>query len=184
MAYYITNLKKLYNVVGDGIHNLLQDFECPLNGDVEYFFKHKSIEFSKQGLAETFVVFSSYKDENVIVGYFPLTNKTTKIKKDVLKGKTKKRMSRFAQFDDGGKYFYVSLPLIGQIGKKVLYVLENSCRNSRHPGDKLLYLFKIYSQKPFKKIYKVIHPRFFVCCITYRRSDANGEPRRRRCRFV
>lgn len=117
MAYYITNLKKLYNVVGDGIHNLLQDFECPLNGDVEYFFKHKSIEFSKQGLAETFVVFSSYKDENVIVGYFSLTNKTTKIKKDVLKGKTKKRMSRFAQFDDGGKYFYVSLPLIGQIGK-------------------------------------------------------------------
>lgn len=61
---------------------------------------------------------------HIIVGYFSLTNKTTKIKKDVLKGKTKKRMSRFAQFDDGGKYFYVSLPLIGQIGKKVLYVLE------------------------------------------------------------
>ncbi len=72
---------------------------------------------------------------HIIVGYFSLTNKTTKIKKDVLKGKTKKRMSRFAQFDDGGKYFYVSLPLIGQIGKNYF-----NNYNKLISGDELLQI--------------------------------------------
>lgn len=118
MAYNIINLAKVYKAIGENeTKNKLKEFKCSLNKDVEYFIKEKAIEFSKQGIAETFLVTTSYRKQEVIVGYFSLTSKPTKVRKDAFGGKMKKRFSRFAQYDTDKKYFLVSLPLIGQIGK-------------------------------------------------------------------
>lgn len=75
MSYNVINLEDLYNSKGEkDTRNLFEDFECPLNKDVEYFIKNKVIEFSKQGIAKTYIVSTSYKNKQVIVGYFSLTN--------------------------------------------------------------------------------------------------------------
>lgn len=118
MAYNVIDLEDIYNSIGEkDIQNLLNDFECPLNNDVEYFIKNKAIEFCKQGIARTYIVSTSYKDKQVIVGYFSLTNKITKIKKNILSSKMRKRISRFAINDELNKSYSISLPLIGQLGK-------------------------------------------------------------------
>ena len=118
MAYKIISLDDVYEYIGEkDLKIILDDFECLLNSDVEYFIKEKAIEFSKQGLARTFLVTSSYKNREVIVGYFSLTYKVTRIKKNMLSNATRKRLGKFAENDESNKYFLISLPLIGQIGK-------------------------------------------------------------------
>lgn len=118
MAYNVINLEDIYNSIGEkGVRNILDDFECPLNKDVEYFIKQKSIEFSKQGIAKTYIISTSYKDKQVIVGYFSLTEKVTRVKKSSLTYNMRKRLSRFAQKDDLNRDYSVSIPLIGQLGK-------------------------------------------------------------------
>lgn len=38
MSYNVINLEDIYNSIGEkDVQNLLSDFECPLNSDVEYF---------------------------------------------------------------------------------------------------------------------------------------------------
>ena len=45
MSYNVINLEDLYNSKGEkDTRNLFEDFECPLNKDVEYFIKNKAIE--------------------------------------------------------------------------------------------------------------------------------------------
>lgn len=39
---------------------LLSDFSCPQNTDVENFLKTTAIEFSKQGIASTYLIMASY----------------------------------------------------------------------------------------------------------------------------
>ena len=91
MAYQIINLKDIYNELGENdTKELLKNFKCPLNKDVEDFFKNKAIEFSKRDYSRTYIVVSSYKQENVIVGYFAIANKSTIIKKSIL-SKTKRK---------------------------------------------------------------------------------------------
>jgi len=117
MAYTVISLADIYEALGEEkTKNILNEFECELNADVEYFIKDKAIEFLKQGISKTFLVFASYKNENVLVAYFSLANKVTKIKKSILSNSLRKRLNRFSENIDL-KYSIVSLPLIGQLGK-------------------------------------------------------------------
>ena len=82
MGYKVINLKDIYNAIGEEeTKEILKDYKCDLNKDVEYFIKEKAIEFSKQDIAETFIVTSPYKQKQVIVGYFSIANKVTNVKK-------------------------------------------------------------------------------------------------------
>jgi len=66
-GYIQVNLKDMINNLGeDKVKDILSNFSCPLNKDVELFLKHKSIEFSKQGIAVTYLVFTSYKKEYLL----------------------------------------------------------------------------------------------------------------------
>jgi len=126
----------MYETIGEEkTKKILDDFECPLNQDVEYFIKEKAIQFLKMGLSRTFLVSSSYKEKNVIVGYFALTNKITKINKNKLTHSVRKRISRFSEQTSIEKYCTVSLPLIGQLAKNY----KNNY-NTLIKGDDLLKL--------------------------------------------
>lgn len=136
MAYNVISLKDMYEAIGEEkTKKILNDFECPLNQDVEYFIKEKAITFLKMGISKTFLVSSTYKGKNVIVGYFALTNKITKINRNKLTNSVRKRINRFAEQSTIEKYCTVSLPLIGQIGKNY----KNNY-NSLIKGDDLLKL--------------------------------------------
>lgn len=118
MAYQIINLKDIYNELGENdTKELLKNYKCPLNKDVEDFLKNKAIEFSKRDYSRTYIVMSSYKRENIIVGYFAIANKSTVIKRSILSKTKRKRLLAFANYDNDIKGYHIALPLIGQIGK-------------------------------------------------------------------
>ena len=93
---------------------------CPYNHDVEYFLREKAYEFSIQGLASTHLVYASYKDEFVLVGYFALAQKHFHVdlkNNRGLNSKLRHRLNRFAEYDSELKKAIVVAPLIGQLGK-------------------------------------------------------------------
>lgn len=118
MAYNVISLEDMYKSMDiDNVKEILNQFECSLNKDVEFFIKEKAIEFLKLGISKTFLVTTSYKEKQVIVGYFALTDKVTKIKKNSLSKTLSRRIKRFSRNEDIKNYYIVSLPLIGQLGK-------------------------------------------------------------------
>ena len=51
------------------INSKLAEFSCPLNEDVEYFVKHKAIQFEKVDLARTYLVYAIDNNEPNYVAY-------------------------------------------------------------------------------------------------------------------
>lgn len=120
-GYRVVNLKILIEELGeDAAKRILSNFSCPLNKDVEYFLSKKAIEFGKNGWAQTHLVFASYKNDWVLVGYFTLANKYIHIS-DKWLGKSssslRRRISKFATHDKDLKSYILVAPLIAQLGK-------------------------------------------------------------------
>lgn len=138
MSGYIgLNLKEMIEQIGEeSVKRILSDFSCPLNADVENFLKHTAIEFSKQGIASTYLIMASYQERYVLVGYFALANKIFCMDKDSFPSKRwKNRIAKFAQFDATIKRYTLSAPLIGQLGKNYSHNY-----NQLITGDELLKL--------------------------------------------
>lgn len=82
------------------------------------FLKNKAIQFIKQSLAKTHLVFASYKEKPVLVGYFALANKTLFIKRTTrLSAKMRSRIKKFARPIEISNGYEISAPLIAQLGK-------------------------------------------------------------------
>lgn len=118
------------------IIKILSSFSCNLNGEIEVFLKQKAIPFSKQGIAQTHVVFSKASDGILIAGYYALAPKNISIEKNVhLSRKWKDRLKRFATYDKRFGAYTLSIPLIAQLGKNY----APGC-NKLITGDDLLSL--------------------------------------------
>ena len=118
MSLAVTNLENIYTEFGeDFTKDVLSKFSCPLNPDVENFLKRNAIEFAKQGISRTHLVFTQYKGQMVLVGYFTLANKYITLKSSGLSGTTKRRLNKFSTFDPRIKAYTLSAPLIAQLGK-------------------------------------------------------------------
>lgn len=112
------NLMDMLEELGeDKTATILSSFSCPLNKDVEQFLHSKAISFARMGIAATHLVFASYKEQVVLVGYYSLANKTVAIKSRSLTYRWRQRLGRFAQFNPETKQYLIALPLIGQLGK-------------------------------------------------------------------
>lgn len=158
MGYNIISLESICDSIGkENTKKVVSNFECKLNKDVEYFLKETAIEFVKQDIAKTFIITSSYKQEQVIVGYFAISIKSIRIKKKLLSCKLRKRISRFADKDSIEEdYYTVTLPLIGQIGKN----FKNGY-NELIDGDVLLQ----FACDKIKEVQEIIGGRFvFLEC--------------------
>lgn len=117
-GYNIVNLSDIVNHLGEvDTKKILDGFSCPLNADVEYFLKHKAIEFSRQSLSKTHLVYTSYKGEPVLIGYFTLCSKVITIKKNILSRTMQKRIRKFSQNNSDKTELLVTANLIAQIGK-------------------------------------------------------------------
>ena len=118
-GFEIANLDDLLSEIGkERTAGILADYSCPLNADIEDFLKHKAIDFSKQGLAKTHLVFASYKEQAVLVGYFAIAYKTIFIKHSAkLSSKLRARIRRFATHIPEINGYHISAPLIAQLGK-------------------------------------------------------------------
>ena len=113
--------------------SILSEFYCPLNIDVESFLKNKAIEFGKQGISITQLIFKSYKDRPVLVGYFTLANKQITIDEKKLSKSQRKRIHKFGVQDSVTKRTIIPMPLIAQLGKNYF----NEYNNLINGGDLL-----------------------------------------------
>jgi hypothetical protein len=129
-------LKVLVDALGeDDAKGILSEFLCPLNPDVERFLKDKAIEFSKQGLAQTHLVFASYQQRPVLIGYYALASKYITISAKNLSSNLKRRIARFSTYNSEVKSYCLSAPLIAQLGKNYAHGYDKLIT-----GDELLKL--------------------------------------------
>ena len=74
--YMQTNILDMLEYVGeDNCKKILSSFICPLNLDVEDFIHTKAIEFAKQRIAVSYLVFAEQEGHTYFVGYYTLANK-------------------------------------------------------------------------------------------------------------
>ena len=90
---------------------------CPLNLDVEDFIQNKAVEFARQRIAITFLVFKENESGSAFVGYYTLANKFVSIAGAHLSKTLQKKIAKFSQYDDSLGRFMVSMPLIAQLGR-------------------------------------------------------------------
>lgn len=119
-GFNIVSLIDFINVLGeeDVKNTYLSNYSCPLNKDVEQFLREKAILFAKQGISATHLVFTSYKGEPVLVGYFTLAFKHLAIKYSVkINSKLRGRLKKFGTYNAETKTRTIVAPLIAQLGK-------------------------------------------------------------------
>ncbi|ELC8463708.1 MAG: N-acetyltransferase [Clostridium perfringens] len=133
-GYKQFSLKEMVKELGEEcVKAILSNFSCPQNTDVEKFIKIKAIEFSKQNIAQTHLVFAEYKKNLELVGYFTLAPKTFFVKKGNLTSNLRRRVSKFGNYDENIKGYTIPAPLIAQLGKNFTNGFNNLIT-----GDELL----------------------------------------------
>lgn len=119
----------------DKARDMLSGFSCPLNNDIESFLRRKAIEFEKQGLSRTKLIYASYKNENVLVGYYTLAYKSFNITRAAVSNSVRKRITKYATYDTALRAYILPAPLIAQLGKNF-----TNNYNDLISGDELLKL--------------------------------------------
>lgn len=133
-GYKLVLLSEMMIQLGeDRTKAILTNFYCPYNKDVEDFLRVKAIEFSKQNLSVTHLIFTSYKEKMELVGYFTLANKHILLKKNCLSKTLRKKVCKFGTYNKEIKSYIISAPLIAQLGKNY-----NNGLNKLISGDELL----------------------------------------------
>lgn len=98
----------------DKLKEILSDYSCPVNEDVERFLKFNSIEFTKKNQSVTYLVFNN---DGTVVGYFALAIKPISVRNDIFSNSVNRKLSRVAELDEEGKIYSLSAYLIAQLGK-------------------------------------------------------------------
>ena len=121
MAEFVQiKLNDMISKLGENeVKSILSSFVCPVNKDVETFIKYKAIEFSKQYLSRTTLVYWKSDDERekCWVGYYTIASKHIRVSKDSISNTTAKRMGNHVSFNPATKEYIVPAPLIAQLGK-------------------------------------------------------------------
>lgn len=99
----------------DVLIQILSEFSCKKNLDVERFLKDSAIEFAKKNQSVTYLVFSV--EDGELLGYFTIALKPLTVKVDAVSNTMKKRMLRISELDEQSESFTMSAFLIAQLGK-------------------------------------------------------------------
>lgn len=120
---YINIREYLYpmgsNEIGENsLLEIISDFSCPINPDVENFLKNNAIEFTKKSQSVTYLVFSNQGDLELL-GYFTIAIKPLLINStnSMLSNTTKKKLLRVGKYDATNHSYMLSAYLIAQLGK-------------------------------------------------------------------
>lgn len=136
MSYNIINLIDTFGTASEGhIKNDLLSYLCPYNKDVECFLRDKALMFAQMGISQTFLVYTSFRDNQVLVGYFTLSVKGIKVDKDGFSKNWQRRLAKFGTLDTHENKYFIGAPLIGQLGKN----FQNGY-NDLIKGDQLLQM--------------------------------------------
>ena len=99
----------------DELLQILSEFSCPLNPDVERFLKYSSIEFTKKNQSVTYLVFSVA--DGKLLGYFTLALKPLTVRGETVSNTVKRKLLRVSELDKKSDTYTMSAYLIPQLGK-------------------------------------------------------------------
>lgn len=117
----VFNIREYLSATGDKdlgedeLRQILSDFFCDKNPDVERFLKERSIEFTKKNQSVTYLVFSN--DDASLVGYFTLTIKPITVNAEKFSNTVKHKIARVSELDEENGTYTLSAYLIAQLGK-------------------------------------------------------------------
>lgn len=115
----------------DKLVQILSEFSCPFNTDVERFLKRQAIEFAKKHQAVTYLVLSSEDAE--LLGYFSITIKPLVVKAEPFSNTARRKLARFSEIDKSEQTYNLAAYLIAQLGKNF-----NDRAKGRISGQELL----------------------------------------------
>lgn len=128
------NLRNFFTEQGKyELERILEEYSCPINSDVERFFKVNAIDFTKKNQSVTYLVFDN--DNLMLVGYYSITIKPIEVNAANFSNTAKRKLSRVAEFDDKTGKYMMAAYLIAQIGKNF-----SDKANMFITGDELLGL--------------------------------------------
>lgn len=136
--YTVFNIREYLNgnneeLGEDDLRQVLSEFSCEKNPDVERFAKEQSIEFAKKQQSVTYLVFSTEDAE--LVGYFAITIKTITVNAESFSNTIKKKLARVSELNEQNHTYNMAAYLIAQLGKNY-----NNGANDRITGEELLGL--------------------------------------------
>lgn len=99
----------------ENLYELLSDFSCPQNPDVEYFLLHNAIEFTKKDQSITYLIFDA--EDVSLVGYFSLAVKPISVRAENISKTMAKKLSRVSIPDATTGSYTTAAYLIAQLGK-------------------------------------------------------------------
>ena len=110
------NFKKENGRFGEEeLKELLSEFSCSKNADVERFLKEQAIEFAKKNQSVTYLVFHS--QDASLVGYFTLAIKPICVSAEKFSNTTKRKIARVSEQRENELTYTLSAYLIAQLGK-------------------------------------------------------------------
>lgn len=135
--YKVFNILDMVEAIGEtNLKELLSDFYCPKNEEIQQFVRAKAYDFARKKLSVTYLVVN---EDNYITAIFTLAHKAVEIGNASLSNSKRKKISRYAVLDSGTGSYTVSAFLIAQFGKN--YALDADKRIS---GNELMDLtFKV-----------------------------------------
>ncbi|MDC7290065.1 GNAT family acetyltransferase [Blautia schinkii] len=119
--YFTVNIRayldkeELTYIGEESLHDLLSDFSCPRNSDVEYFLLHNAIEFAKKDQSITYLVFRA--EDAALVGYFSLAIKPISVCAEKISKTMAKKLARVSILDEETDSYMTAAYLIAQLGK-------------------------------------------------------------------
>lgn len=115
----------------DALQQIISEFSCKKNPDVERFLKEQSIEFTKKNQSVTYLVFAN--EDAALVGYFTLAIKPISVNVSGFSNTMKRKIARVSECDKASSTYTLSAYLVAQLGKN----FANGA-NERTTGEQLL----------------------------------------------
>lgn len=119
-------------ILGERLEQLLSEFSCKKNADVERFLKEQAIEFTKKNQSVTFLVFAS---DDTFVGYFTLAIKPISVNAEKFSNTMKRKIARVSELDEENGTYTLPAYLIAQLGKNY-----TDGANEKITGEELLQM--------------------------------------------
>ena len=118
--YLVINIRRYLNsdnpkLGEDSLLQVLSEFSCPKNPDVEKFLKNNSIEFTKKSQSVTYLVRSP--EDGELLGYLTIALKPLTVRGETVSKTVKKKLLRISELDEQSQTYTMSAYLIAQLGK-------------------------------------------------------------------
>jgi len=123
-SYFVLNIREYLGTPAEKDLSILRNqYQCPVNKDIENFLKNSAVIFAQKHQAVSYLVFS--KKNGSLLGYFALAIKTISVKAQNISKSIQRKLSRMSVLNDDGEY-NIPAYLIAQLGKNYQPGLNDS----------------------------------------------------------